>query len=104
MIVARNIVALMKAKNLDAAKLARLSGLNPTGVYDILSGKSRSPKIETIGKIATGLGVPISAIFEEEQPSALRLDLITLFESLPEERRQLLLDTARAWAPTQQTA
>jgi len=104
MIVARNIESLMRAKSLDAAKLARLANINPTGVYDILSGKSRSPKIETIGKIATGLGVPISVIFEDKQPSAARLDLMILFENLPEERRQLLLDTARAWAPSQRIA
>lgn len=104
MIVAQNIGLLMQARNLDAAKLARLSGLNPTGIYDILSGKSRSPKIETIGKIAKALGVPIATILEENAAASIRQDLMHLFDELPEDRKELLLQTARAWMGQRQPA
>ncbi len=97
MTVARNIEALMTAKGMDAAKLARAANINPTGVYDILSGKSRSPKIETVDKIAKGLGVPVSAIFEDRTRSEMELDLLGILERLPEEQRRLLLHTAQAW-------
>lgn len=96
MLVARNIEALMEQKNIDAAKLARASGINPTGIYDILKGKSRSPKIETIAKIAKGLGVPISAIFSGE-PQGQADDLLALYERLDPERRALLVQAAQAW-------
>lgn len=96
MLVARNIEALMEQKGLDAAKLARLAGLNPTGIYDILSGKSRSPKIETIGKIARGLGVPVSYIFNE-QPANVGDDLMLIFDQLSSDKRELLMQAARAW-------
>lgn len=102
--VARNIATLMEARGLDAAKLARRAGLNPTGIYDILSGKSRSPKIETIGKIAIGLGVPVSLIFEDDPLRSARDDLIAVFDALPEERRALLLQAARAWMDEAQPA
>lgn len=97
MTVARNIEALMSAKGMDAAKLARAANINPTGVYDILSGKSRSPKIETVDKIAKGLGVPLSAIFDEKARSEMELDLLGILDRPPEEQRKLLLRTAQAW-------
>jgi transcriptional regulator with XRE-family HTH domain len=97
MTVARNIEALMVAKSMDAAKLARAAKINPTGVYDILSGKSRSPKIETVNKIAQGLGVPLSAIFEDRPRDQVERDLLGILSKLPAERRDLLLRTAQAW-------
>lgn len=102
MLVARNIEALMKQQGIDAAKLARVSGLNPTGIYDILKGKSRSPKVETISKIAIGLGVPIAIIFTEQPELAgsdIRDDLAVIFDQLSEDKRALLMQAARAWLP-----
>jgi transcriptional regulator with XRE-family HTH domain len=97
MIVARNIESLMKSKDLDAAKLARASNINPTGIYDILSGKSRSPKIETISKIALGLGVPISAIFSEMTSEEVENEILFVFERLDDADRKRLIQTGRAW-------
>ena len=96
MLVARNIETLMEQKGLDAAKLARASGINPTGIYDILKGKSRSPKIETIAKIAKGLGVPLATVFSG-QPTTAADDLLVIFEQLDPERRAILMQAARAW-------
>jgi transcriptional regulator with XRE-family HTH domain len=104
MIVARNIAALMTARGMDAAKLARASNINATGVYDILSGKSRSPKIETVDKIAKGLGVPLAAIFEDQGRDDLARDLLGILEQLPEAQRLLLLRTAQAWLTEQAQA
>ena len=97
MLVAQNIEALMKARKMDAAKLGRAAKLNATGIYDILSGKSQSPKIGTIAKIAQGLDVPISAIFESASDAELRDELSHLMEKLPPDRRELLLRTPQSW-------
>lgn len=97
MLVTENIRALMAAREMDAAKLGRAAGLNPTGIYDILSGKSQSPKIATIAKIAKGLNVPVAAIFEDSSDAELRHDILALYEALPPNRRELLLRTVRAW-------
>lgn len=97
MLVAQNIEALMKAKGMDAAKLGRASELNATGIYDILSGKSQSPKIGTIAKIAKGLGVPVASIFSGDTDTELRNSLLAILDQLPEDQQALLLKTAEAW-------
>lgn len=97
MIVANNIEALMQRKDIDAASLARASGLNPTGIYDILKGKSRSPKVETIGKIAKALNVPISVMFSTNVLDDLDDDLMIVFNQLSAEKRGMLLQAARVW-------
>lgn len=97
MLVAENIKALMESRGMDAAKLARAAGLNATGIYDIISGKSKSPKIGTIAKIADGLGVPMVCIFETATDQDLRSDIEMALSGLPPERLKLLLRTALAW-------
>lgn len=97
MIVAANIETAMKRRNMDAAKLARAAGLNPTGIYDILSGKSRSPRLDTIGKIAKALNVRISDLFDDMSADEVRSQIDSVFSELdPEEQRKLVL-TAQAW-------
>lgn len=98
MVVAGNIKALMEARGLDAAKLGRAAGLNPTGIYDILSGKSQSPKIATIAKIANTLGVPVASIFETASDAELRNEFLSVIQRLPQAQRELLLRTAQAWS------
>ena len=97
MTVARNLESLMEARQTNASEVARRAGINPTGVYDILSGKSRSPKIETLGKIAGALGVPIATLFEEAGEAELRSEIVALFAQLPPDERDRLLLIARAW-------
>lgn len=97
MTVARNIQVFMERKGMKAPELARRSGLNPTGVYDIIYGRSRSPKIETIGKIAKGLGVPVSFLFDEIPEDDMRSEIISIFLQLPRGEQDRLLLTARAW-------
>lgn len=98
MLVAKNIKDLMEARQIDAAKLARAANINPTGIYDILSGKSQSPKIVTLAKIAKGLRVPIAALFETSSDLELKSDIIALLERMPAPQRELLLKTAQAWS------
>lgn len=99
MLVANNIKNLMDRRGLDAAKLARMSELNPTGIYDILSGKSRSPKVETLGKIARGLSVPIASLFIDYSDYEIEQELLFVFGQLESGERERLLKTGRAWLP-----
>lgn len=75
MLVASNIQSAMQRRGTNPAELARAAGLNATGIYDILSGKSRSPRLDTIGKIATALHVPVATLFEEKLETDLRNDI-----------------------------
>lgn len=97
MIVAENIQGEMAARNITAAALARKANINATGVYDIISGKSRSPRLDTIQKIADALDVSVSALFERKSTSALAADLLEIARQLPEDEQHKLILTARAW-------
>lgn len=96
--VARNIETLMKQLGTDAAKVARAAGLGPTSVYDIVKGKSRSPRLETLTKIADVLEVPIALLLEEKGDEDLKNEILALVASMPPAERQRTLVTIRAWA------
>ena len=53
----RNLQAIMAERDIKAPEIARLGGVNRRMVYDILEGRSQSPKIETVFKIAAALNV-----------------------------------------------
>lgn len=92
MLVAKNLEAAMDRKGTNPAEVARRAGINATGVYDILSGKSRHPRLDTLYKIAVkGLGVPFHVLFSD--PDADRLDqelLETIGMMQPNDRRRFL--------------
>lgn len=98
LLVARNLADAIERKGTNAAEVARKAGLNPTGVYDILSGKSRSPRLDTLQKIAvSGLGIPVSALLSDASDEALTDELVQEVALLtPEDRRKILL-MARAF-------
>lgn len=96
MLVARNIEELMARKEIKAPELARLAGLNPTGIYDILSGKSRSPRLDTLYKIAGALGVPFNALFTEAAEELIDRELSEALGMMSREDRKRFLAMARA--------
>ncbi|MDW4549526.1 adenosylcobalamin-dependent ribonucleoside-diphosphate reductase [Defluviimonas sp. D31] len=66
--------SVMAQKEVNAAEVARVAGLNPTGVYDILSGKSQSPRLDTIEKIAGALSVKVADLLPSSGPEVLSKD------------------------------
>lgn len=89
----------MTRKGTNPAEVARRAHINPTGVYDILSGKSRNPRLDTLHKIAVdGLGIPFSALFAEPKESELDQDLLEAIGVMSREDRRRLLALARALA------
>lgn len=97
MTVARNLEAAMKRKGTNAAELARASGVNPTGIYDILSGKSRSPRLDTLHKIAVnGLNVPVASLLLEPSDNELSRELVEAIGMMPLHDRRQFLAMARA--------
>lgn len=98
MMVARNIEAAMARKGTNSAEVARRAGVNPTAVYDILSGKSRSPKLDTLHKIAVkGLNMPVSALLVEASDDELSQELSETLGMLPPDDRKRFLTMLRAW-------
>ena len=58
--------ALISERKLSPRALSRLVGENPYLVRDILSGKSRNPRSDTLSAIASGLDVPLSSILKDD--------------------------------------
>lgn len=96
-IVSENIQSVMARKGMTAASLARRAHLNPTGIYDIISGKSKSPRLDTISKIAEALGVSVVTLLERQTDADLRDNLADALDLLPEEEQRRLLLVAHAW-------
>lgn len=88
----------MALRGTDASKLARAAGMNKTGIYDILSGKSRNPRLDTVEKIACALDVPPSALFADRTIDEIQAQLYGVLMDMGEADRQRLLVTAHAWA------
>lgn len=98
MMVARNIEAAMARKGTNPAEVARRAKINPTAVYDILSGKSRSPRLDTLHKIAVqGLNMPVSALLVEASDDELSQELSEALGLLPAADRRRFLTMLRAW-------
>lgn len=86
----------MQRRGSNPSDLAKKAGINPTGIYDILSGKSRSPRLDTLHKIAVGLGVPFNALFVEPLEDQLDQDLVEALGQMPIAERRRFLLMARA--------
>lgn len=103
-LMATNLRQAMLDKGTNAAELARSAGVNPTGVYDILSGKSRSPRLETVSKLARALGVPTLSLLESQNNETIKSQILHLFEQLGDDERERLIVTAEAWVALKSSA
>ena len=65
MMLGGRIKALRQTRQLQQRQLAEKSGLTPSMVSQIESGKL-TPSLHTLGRLAGALGVPIAALFEAQ--------------------------------------
>jgi transcriptional regulator with XRE-family HTH domain len=97
-LVAQNIETIMARKGTNSNAVAKRLGTNPTLLYDILSGKSKSPRLDTLHKIAViGLGVPVSALLMEPGEDDLDQEIVQTFGLMPPDVRRRMLQMAQAW-------
>lgn len=64
-IVAKQIVRRMEAVKLNPKSLSQKAGLNDTAVRDIVEGKSKHPRHDTLSKIAKALGCTLGDLTGE---------------------------------------
>lgn len=102
MLFAANLAAIIELRETDPAKLARKAGMNKTGIYDILSGKSKNPRLDTVEKIARALEVPPSRLFADTPLDELQAQLYSTLMDLGLSDREKLLLTAKSWAAHEQ--
>jgi transcriptional regulator with XRE-family HTH domain len=97
MLVARNLEAAMVRKGTNPSEVARNAGINPTGVYDIMSGKSRSPRLDTLQKIAVkGLGVSLASLFTNPADDQVMQELVETIGLMAAEDQKRILAMAHA--------
>ena len=63
-IIILRLTQLCKERNITINKLATLSGITQSTVENIMSGKTKNPKLKTLHKLSTGLGMTISELLD----------------------------------------
>lgn len=63
-VIIMRLSGLCKERGITANKLATLSGITQSTVENLMSGKTKNPKLKTLHKIATGLGITVSALLD----------------------------------------
>lgn len=65
MTIGDKIRLLRTEKKISIRKMAEITGLSKSTLSDIENNKSKKPTVDTVGKIANALEVPISELFED---------------------------------------
>lgn len=63
-VIILRLTRLCKEQNITTNKLATLSGITQSTVENIMSGKTKNPKLKTLHKLAIGLGITISELLD----------------------------------------
>jgi transcriptional regulator with XRE-family HTH domain len=61
------INAFAKEKKITRYRIAKNSGIAQTSLCEIVSGKNSNPTIDTIAKIAQGIGVTVSELMKKAE-------------------------------------
>lgn len=62
--ISQRLLALCKEKNITINRLATLSGITQSTIQDVVSGKTKNPKLKTLHKIAIGLNMTLSELLD----------------------------------------
>jgi len=101
-LLSQNITRLMESRGIKADELAARSKLNRTAIYDIITGRSQSPRLKTVAAIADALVVPITDLLVTPEQLEGQAALLRAYRMLPPVEQERLAQIARAWiAPTE---
>lgn len=62
--ISKRLVFICDERNLTVNKLATLSGITQSTVQDLITGKTKNPKLKTLHKIAVGLNMTLSELLD----------------------------------------
>ena len=72
--VALRLAQLCDERGIKLNKLATLSGITQSTLQNIMSKKTRNPKLKTLHKIAVGLQMTVSELLDFPEMNAERFD------------------------------
>ena len=67
-VIIKRLTTLCKERNITVNKLATLSGITQSTVENIMSGKTKNPKLKTLHKLAIGLNMSVSELLDFGSP------------------------------------
>lgn len=67
MSIGRAISVLAEEKNISKYRISKNSGISQVTLSDIVNERNTNPTIETIEKIANGIGIPASEIIRKAE-------------------------------------
>ncbi len=97
-IIAQNLERLLRERGISALELANRAKYGRTMVYDILAGRSASPKVSTVADLAAALRVPVSDLFLTEEQILAQSEMMQAYNLLPEAEQRRLAQVARLWS------
>jgi transcriptional regulator with XRE-family HTH domain len=65
--IANNLQNLLDQRNLTSATLEKAAGLKPQTIWNIISGRSKNPKMETLQKAASALNCSVEDLLSINQ-------------------------------------
>ena len=68
--IRNRILELCGERNITLNKIANIAGLPPSSVKNILYGKSKNPKINTIKALCDGFGITLGEFFSTPECDA----------------------------------
>ena len=70
--IVKRLSEICRKRRLTVNKLATLSGITQSTMRDLMTGKTKNPKLKTLHKIAVGLGMTVAELldFKELNESA----------------------------------
>lgn len=86
-----NIVTLAHERGLSMAALSKRARAGVTAVFDIVNGRIRSPKLETVAKIADALDVTVVDLLSEKRRSEAEQAILDALADLPEDEQRRML-------------
>ncbi|GFI33334.1 MAG: helix-turn-helix transcriptional regulator [Lachnospiraceae bacterium] len=63
-VIILRLTKLCQEQGITINKLATLSGITQSTVENIISGKTKNPKLKTLHKLAIGLGMTVSELLD----------------------------------------
>ncbi len=63
-VIIKRLTDLCSERDITTNKLATLSGITQSTVENIMSGKTKNPKLKTLHKLALGLGMTVSELLD----------------------------------------
>ncbi|MGM9988815.1 MAG: helix-turn-helix domain-containing protein [Bacillaceae bacterium] len=67
---------LAKERHISVNEIIKRGGINQSTISEIMSGRSKHPRVSTIQKFCTGCGISMGEFFSSEYFSYNQLDLL----------------------------